>query len=78
MSVRLVNLKKQKLIIHLCDWSSQPDIHIYCDDSWTGPAWGPIEKIIIQPGVYLSDDDRLYCFDAKLVSCKACLDKMKK
>ncbi len=57
--------------VHLCDWSSQPDIHIVCDDSWTTPAWDE-PRVRLPADVYVSDDRRLYTFEERLVTCPAC------
>jgi hypothetical protein len=60
-------------LIHYCGYSSQPDIRICCDNSWTTPAWAkegnpePPEK-----DVHLADDMRFYTFDENRVTCKTC------
>lgn len=56
--------------VHLCLWSSQPDILIACDHSWTTPKWGP--KQPLPDNIYYADDGRMYTFDEELTTCKAC------
>lgn len=68
------------LRVHLSDYSSQPDIHILCDNTWTTPAWGPestLQKSLAKRDIFLGDDDRYYTFDPEHVTCKQCLAKMK-
>ena len=71
------------LPIHLCDWSQQPDIHIYCDDSWTTPHWKQEGEDFPEEGdpvgCYLTSDEplRKYAFDFEKVNCPACLSKAK-
>ncbi len=61
-------------LIHHCGWAGQPDIRIDCDLSWTTPAWvQELEDGIYQPGVYWSDDDRLYTFEIEKVTCEKCV-----
>lgn len=68
------------LKVHFSDWSSQPDVHILCDDSWVTPAWGRstlIQRSLERREIYRADDERFYTFEREKVTCKACLAKMK-
>ena len=68
------------LTVHHCDWSSQPDLHIHCDDSWTTPLWGTpsaMQAALERREIFVTEDDRYYTFDDDKVTCKACLAKMK-
>lgn len=56
-------------VVHYCDWSGQPDIHIACDNRSTTPAWG---QPLGSPGPYRDADGKLYAFDADDVTCLAC------
>lgn len=56
-------------VVHYCDWSGQPDIHIACDNRSTTPAWG---QPLGSPGPYRDADGKLYAFDADAVTCLAC------
>lgn len=57
------------MIIHKCDYASQPDIKIKCTGEWTQPAWvkNEIENI------YLVDNGNYYTFDEELVTCQECM-----
>lgn len=57
------------MIVHLCLWSSQPDLYIACDLSWTTPAWKQPE---LPEGVHLANDRRLYTFEEEKTTCQAC------
>jgi hypothetical protein len=48
-------------VIHSCDWSSQPDIHIRCSGKWTTPAWSNSETE--REGVYRDEEGDFYTFD---------------
>ena len=61
--------------VHLCNYSSQPDIQIWCDDSWSEPAWNATSGLTDNPKVYESDDGRLYTFDLGETTCAKCLAK---
>jgi hypothetical protein len=63
--------------IHICLWSSQPDILIECDKSWTTPSWAKHQDILPE-NIYYSSDDRLYSFDEELVTCEKCLIEIQK
>lgn len=70
------------LTVHYCDWSSQPDIHILCDGSWTEPAWenGPpsaLQRILNRREIYQAEDERYYTFEESTVTCKKCRARMK-
>lgn len=58
--------------IHICLWSSQPDILIACDHSWTTPKWGDSSTGI--EDVYFTDDGRMYTFDDPKTTCTKCLE----
>lgn len=60
--------------VHHCLWSSQPDLLIACDHSWTTPKWGNAQ--IGVEGVYSTDDGRLYSFDESLTTCTECLETL--
>lgn len=63
-------------LIHYCDWSSQPDIHIMCDGTWSQPMWGPEgENPIGAEGVYKTDSGHLYTFTIEKVTCPTCVAK---
>jgi hypothetical protein len=64
--------------IHLCCWGDQPDIQIYCDESWTTPKWGGSPPDRPNLNLYLSDDDRWYTFTKELITCSACINKNRK
>lgn len=67
------------LRVHFSDYSSQPDIHILCDDTWTTPSWGRqtmIQRALERREIYRSDDERYYAFDEEKVSCKECKEKI--
>lgn len=54
----------------MCDWSQQPDTHIFCMDLWTTPGWG-VEPL--GDGVYEADAQRVhYTFRSELVTCPKC------
>jgi hypothetical protein len=57
--------------VHVCLWSSQPDILIACDHSWTTPKWD--DAGTAEPDVFLTDDGRRCTFDESLTTCVACL-----
>jgi hypothetical protein len=59
--------------VHLCCYSSQPNIQIACDLSFTTPAWNGGTEDGEDESVYRSDDGRLYTFDHDRTTCKACL-----
>jgi hypothetical protein len=61
-------------LIHLCDWSGHNSLHIKCDDSWTTAPWDE-PRVELPVNVYLSDDRRLYTFQASLVTCPGCRSK---
>lgn len=62
--------------VHISDWAGQPDIRIFCDQSWTTPAW--TDSVVVvedhdgEGGVYRSTDNRLYTFTKSRVTCEAC------
>lgn len=60
------------MVIHLCDYASQPYIRIKCSSKWTGPAWRATSEI---EGVHFDEDGELYTFDEELVSCPRCIAK---
>jgi hypothetical protein len=62
--------KRDDLIVHLCDWAVQPDIRIACTGVMTTPAWG--EHQFAEDHVYLADNEDLYTFDERLVTCPNC------
>lgn len=57
--------------VHVCLWSSQPDILIACDHSWTTPKWADASTKTEE--VYWTADARLYTFDENRTTCDACL-----
>jgi hypothetical protein len=62
--------------VHRIGWASQPDLQFICDESWSTPKWGsPDEQKTDVPGVHVADDDRLYTFDPKKVTCPLCKGK---
>jgi hypothetical protein len=58
--------------IHLCDWASQPDIHILCSGKWTTPKWGAKAPVESFDGVYEDEQQDLYTFDDEKVTCPTC------
>ena len=62
-------------VIHYCGWSSQPDICIACG-KWTTPKWNNKQEPLFKH-VYLDDEDELYTFEKKLVTCGDCLKLIK-
>lgn len=60
--------------VHLCDWSSQPDLHIACGEPWAVPAWktATTDPHTSTEGVYRTDDGRLYAFERDMATCEAC------
>jgi hypothetical protein len=62
-----------EMLIHLCDYASQPDIHLVCTNTWTIPKWCP-DPNAPDTGVYESDEGLLYTFEKSLVSCPECYD----
>jgi hypothetical protein len=61
------------MVIHLCDYASQPSIQISCDQTWTTPKWGPSGGKTSTEGVYETDDDRLYTFERSKATCPLCI-----
>jgi len=59
--------------IHWVGWASQPDLQIWCDESFTTPSYGNAGTDV--PNVYRTADDRLYTFDCALATCAACKRK---
>lgn len=64
------------MIIHYCDYASQPDIRIFCDQSWTRPAWNDASTSI--ENVYKTEDNRVYTFNLLLTTCLDCAKKADK
>lgn len=62
--------------IHYSDYASQPDVRIYCDGSWTTPAWAPADDKTEMPAVYRADTMALYTFERPRVTCERCLAKL--
>lgn len=63
--------------VHIIMYSSHNSLQVLCDESWTTLKWGkPEEQNTDNPKVWVTDDDRLYTFEEKNVSCKDCLAKM--
>jgi hypothetical protein len=60
--------------VHICLWSSHPDLLLACDHSWTTPKWGSAETDV--PDVYCTDDGRLYTFDDSHTTCSSCLEAL--
>jgi hypothetical protein len=66
-------------IVHLCDWSGQPDIHLLCNDTWTQPAWTlpacgeDYDDSKPPKRVYPAESGAWYTFDEDCVTCPACL-----
>jgi hypothetical protein len=63
-------------IVHFCDYASQPDIRIACDQKWTTPYLAPGEVRIdrfrrVFPGM----DGRSYTFEKTRVTCPKCKEK---
>lgn len=57
-------------VVHICIWSSQPDIWIACG-RWTTPAWWkPRPKL--PRDIYWDDDRKKYTFEKELGNCEAC------
>ena len=56
--------------IHISKESSQPHIHIECDDSWTTPSFN--KGVGIFSGIYKTQDGRLYTFEDDKVTCEKC------
>jgi hypothetical protein len=67
-----------KPVIHWCGYASQPDIQIWCDQSWTTPKWGPGDHVHRdEAGTYYdTDDGRLYTFEYPRATCLACAQKL--
>lgn len=60
-------------VVHLVNYASQPDLQIWCDSSWTTPAYG---KRHSAHGPYEAHDGRWYAFEWLKVTCPACLHKL--
>lgn len=58
--------------VHLVNWSSQPDLQLWCSGEMTTPKWG---KTAEGSGVFLAQNDQIYTFDKRKVTCRACLEK---
>lgn len=56
-------------VIHLCDWSSQPDIRIKCSQAMSTPAW---KDTNVAPGVFRADNGAVYTFESGKVTCPEC------
>ena len=63
------------MLIHICDYASQPDIRIFCTQTWTTPKWPIGDAETAVPGLYLADNGMYYSFDLQLANCKDCLNK---
>jgi len=48
-------------LVHNCDESSQPDIHILCSNKWTTPSWN--NPNTNEEGVYIDDEGDFYTFN---------------
>lgn len=63
-------------VIHLCDWSQQPDIRIQCEQKWTQPEWDTPENAefiaSLPDDVHLATNGQLYTFEEKCVTCEKC------
>lgn len=66
-------IQGDNIVIHCCDYAQQPDIRIYCDQSYDNPDLSEPS-----PGAYGRYDGKIYTFDSFRVNCKDCLVKMKK
>lgn len=60
--------------VHLCDWSSQPDIRIACDQSWTTPRIEHFDTT--GEKVFRAVGGRLYTFENEFVTCPKCKEKI--
>lgn len=68
--------------IHLCVYSSQPDIQIYCNNDWTIPKWGTCISGFVDTGIYEGEAYKgaqhyRYTFEDRFVTRKDCLNKRK-
>jgi hypothetical protein len=63
--------KSDKKPVHMVDYSSQPDLRVRCDGSWTTPKFPQPEGL--SGGVYGTADDRLYTFSEEKVTCELCI-----
>lgn len=64
--------------VHLIGWAQQPDLERVCDYSFTQPKWGTdADRSTTDPRIHVDDDDKLYTFDPKKVTCEHCLARMK-
>jgi hypothetical protein len=59
--------------VHYCGWSSQPEIGILCTGAFTCPAWGQPDD---EDDVYRTEEGDLYTFDAPLVTCQKCRERL--
>jgi hypothetical protein len=59
-------------LVHLVNWASQPDLQLWCSGEMTTPKWG---KKAEGSGVFLAQNDQIYTFDKRKVTCRACLEK---
>lgn len=59
-------------VVHMSNYSSHNRVQIQCDESWTEPKWGPTSGLTDILGVYEAEDDRLYTFEKKFVTCAHC------
>lgn len=72
----IIQIKKEidelSLLVHFCDYSSQPDVHLICEDDWTIPSWR-VPPLVLPEYVYEADCRKLYTFEKELVNCNVCL-----
>jgi hypothetical protein len=61
--------------VHHSDYSSQPDVRISCDQSFTTPKWSHRGGETNMPEIYQADDGRFYTFDPTKATCPSCLLK---
>lgn len=62
-------------VIHYCNESSQPYVHLVCTDEWTTPAWSSTADTDCYPfrnSVHYAEAGRLYAFDPAMVTCPEC------
>lgn len=57
-------------LVHWCDWSGQPDIHIACDGTWTTPDM--LDIAAFEP--FHARSGHRYAFEVARVTCPKCIE----